>query len=269
MVYVHVCTYVSVCACLCVSMLYVCDVCPCEHVCLCCSVFLCACVHVYCVYVCVCMVVCACVCAHVRVCMAVFVCVCARVCAHACTHVQTCTWQGGASPGLAMLRWMAARSFLFHLCISSSILSMRARFRAHRQPLREEPLILFSTFSKHLFRERLCRTEFFQPSGAVWGRHGHSGPFLELPRIPSHTQAFGGQAQQWQGLCDSVQYPASSWGDKREGWGLQQMGGPSLVNRELQLSSSPQSQCGTQPRPDLPFTLSLHFSCSHSKQDGC
>lgn len=76
---------------------------------------------------------------------------------------------GRASPGLAMLRCMAARSFLFHLCISSSILSMRARFRAHRQPLREEPLDLVSTFSKHLFRDRLCLTEFFQPSGAVCG----------------------------------------------------------------------------------------------------
>lgn len=76
---------------------------------------------------------------------------------------------GRGSPGLAMLRCMAARSFLFHLCISSSILSMRARFRAHRQPLREEPLDLVSTFSKHLFRDRLCLTEFFQPSGAVCG----------------------------------------------------------------------------------------------------
>lgn len=87
---------------------------------------------------------------------------CVSVCARAGVW-----WGAGASPGLAMLRRMAARSFLFHFCISSSILSMRARFRAHRHPLREEPLILFSTFSKHLFRDRLCLTEFFQPSGAV------------------------------------------------------------------------------------------------------
>lgn len=72
---------------------------------------------------------------------------------------------------MAMLRRMAARSFLFHLYISSSILSMRARFRAHRQPLREEPLDLVSTFSKHLLSDRLCLTEFFQPSGAVCGGH--------------------------------------------------------------------------------------------------
>lgn len=90
-----------------------------------------------------------------------------------------------ASPGLAMLRWMAARSFLFHLCISSSILSMRARLRAHRQPLREDPLILFSTFSKHLFRDRLCRTEFFQPSGAVCGETWAAGaPSRDPPANP-------------------------------------------------------------------------------------
>lgn len=75
-----------------------------------------------------------------------------------------CWWD---SPGLAMLRLIEARSFLFHFCISSSILSILAGLRAHRQPFLEEPLSLFSTFSKHLFRDRLCRTEFFQPSGAV------------------------------------------------------------------------------------------------------
>lgn len=98
-----------------------------------------------------------------------------------------------ASPGLAMLRWMAARSFLFHLCISSSILSMRARLSAHRQPLREDPLILFSTFSKHLFRDRLCRTEFFQPSGAVCGEtRAAGGPSRDLPANPL---SWGSQAR--------------------------------------------------------------------------
>lgn len=76
-------------------------------------------------------------------------------------------WQPQHSPGFAMLLRMAAGSFLFHFCISSSILSILAGLRAQRQPLREELLALFSTFSKHLFRDRLCRTEFFQPSGAV------------------------------------------------------------------------------------------------------
>lgn len=66
-----------------------------------------------------------------------------------------------------MLRRMAGRSLRFHFCISSSILSILAGFSAHRQPLRDELLVLFSTFSKHLFKDRLCLTEFFHPSGAV------------------------------------------------------------------------------------------------------
>lgn len=72
-----------------------------------------------------------------------------------------------ASPGLAMLLRTAMGSFLFHFCSSSCILSILAGLRAHRQPLREELPDLFSTFSKHLLRERLWRTEFFHPSGAV------------------------------------------------------------------------------------------------------
>lgn len=71
-----------------------------------------------------------------------------------------------------MLRRMAGRSFRFHFCISSSILSILAGFSAHRQPLREELLVLFSTFSKHLFKDRLCLTEFFHPSGAVCRQRG-------------------------------------------------------------------------------------------------
>lgn len=70
-------------------------------------------------------------------------------------------------PGLAMLLRTAIGSFLFHFCSSSCILSILAGLRAHRQPLREELPDLFSTFSKHLLRDRLWRTEFFQPSGAV------------------------------------------------------------------------------------------------------
>lgn len=66
-----------------------------------------------------------------------------------------------------MLLRTAIGSFLFHFCSSSCILSILAGLRAHRQPLREELPDLFSTFSKHLLRDRLWRTEFFQPSGAV------------------------------------------------------------------------------------------------------
>jgi hypothetical protein len=74
--------------------------------------------------------------------------------------------------------------------------------------LREEPLDLVSTFSKHLFRDRLCLTEFFQPSGAVcggwgWGR-GNGCPVdasgdthlasLSLPEH-THTHACLGRTQ--------------------------------------------------------------------------
>ena len=52
---------------------------------------------------------------------------------------------------------------------SSSILVTFSGFMAQRQPLRWlVPLADgFSIFSKHLFRLRLCRTEFFHPFGAV------------------------------------------------------------------------------------------------------
>lgn len=69
---------------------------------------------------------------------------------------------------------MAGRSLRFHFCISSSILSILAGFNAHKQPLRDELLVLFSTFSKHLFKERLCLTEFFHPSGAVCKQRGRA-----------------------------------------------------------------------------------------------
>ena len=60
-------------------------------------------------------------------------------------------------------------SFLDHFFTSSSILVIFSGFIAHKQPfLWFVPLALgFSIFSKHLLRERLCRTEFFQPFGAV------------------------------------------------------------------------------------------------------
>lgn len=71
-------------------------------------------------------------------------------------------------PGFAILFLTATGSFLFHFWSSSCILSILAGFRAHKQPFREELPVLFSTFSKHLFKDKLWRTEFFQPSGAVW-----------------------------------------------------------------------------------------------------
>lgn len=67
-----------------------------------------------------------------------------------------------------MLLRMVTGSFRRHLCSSSCIFSTLAGLSAHRQPLRDVLPFLFSTFSKHLFRDRLCRTEFFHPSGAVW-----------------------------------------------------------------------------------------------------
>ena len=63
---------------------------------------------------------------------------------------------------------MPAGSFLDHLATSSSILEILAGFMAHRQPFRWFPFVVgFSIFSKHLFKLKLCRTEFFQPEGAV------------------------------------------------------------------------------------------------------
>ena len=64
---------------------------------------------------------------------------------------------------------MAMGSFLDHFATSSSILTILAGFMAQRQPLRWlVPFVAgFSIFSKHLFRLRLWRTEFFQPVGAV------------------------------------------------------------------------------------------------------
>lgn len=82
-------------------------------------------------------------------------------------------------PGFAILFLTATGSFLFHFWSSSCILSILAGFRAHKQPFREELPDLFSTFSKHLFKDKLCRTEFFQPSGAVW--KNKSNLRMELP----------------------------------------------------------------------------------------
>lgn len=76
-------------------------------------------------------------------------------------------------PGLAMLLRTAMGSLRRHLWSSSCIFSTLAGLRAHKQPLRDEFPFLFSTFSKHLFRERLWRTEFFHPSGAVWTQKGY------------------------------------------------------------------------------------------------
>lgn len=78
-------------------------------------------------------------------------------------HVQLCEL---VSPGLAILRRMATGSLRFHFWISSSILLTLAGLRDQRQPFPELPCFT-STFWKHLFRDRLCLTEFFQPSGAV------------------------------------------------------------------------------------------------------
>lgn len=62
---------------------------------------------------------------------------------------------------------MAAGSFFDHFATSSSILVILAGFIAQRQPFRQPPPAPpFSIFSKHLFKDKLCLTEFFQPAGA-------------------------------------------------------------------------------------------------------
>ena len=64
---------------------------------------------------------------------------------------------------------MAMGSFRDHFWTSSSILLTLAGFIAQRQPFLwfDPGTTGFSIFSKHLFRLRLWRTEFFQPAGAV------------------------------------------------------------------------------------------------------
>ena len=65
---------------------------------------------------------------------------------------------------------MAIGSFRDHFWTSSSILVILAGFMVQRHPFRwlfGLPVTGFSIFSKHLLRLRLCRTEFFQPLGAV------------------------------------------------------------------------------------------------------
>lgn len=84
------------------------------------------------------------------------------------SHVVYLSLAKLCSPGLAMLLRTVTGSFLLHFCSSSCIFSTLAGLSAHRQPFRDEFPFLFSTFSKHLFKERLWRMEFFQPSGAVW-----------------------------------------------------------------------------------------------------
>jgi hypothetical protein len=66
-------------------------------------------------------------------------------------------------PGWDMLFRMESRSFFLCFAISSSIFAILAGFRAHRHPFFVFPFSLGeSTFSKHLFNDRLCRTEFWK-----------------------------------------------------------------------------------------------------------
>ena len=67
-------------------------------------------------------------------------------------------------PGLAILCFTDSGSFFLHFTISSSIFTILAGLRAHRQPfLVWVPVgLALSTFAKHLFKERLCRTEFWK-----------------------------------------------------------------------------------------------------------
>ena len=64
---------------------------------------------------------------------------------------------------------IAIGSFRDHFATSSSIFWILAGFIAHKQPFRWFVPFAdgFSIFSKHLFKLRLCLTEFFHPVGAV------------------------------------------------------------------------------------------------------
>lgn len=93
-------------------------------------------------------------------------------------------------PGFAILFLTATGSFLFHFWSSSCILSILAGFRAHKQPFREEFPDLFSTFSKHLFRDKLWRTEFFQPSGAVWRNKPNVRAELQAKKKPKNLKIY-------------------------------------------------------------------------------
>lgn len=68
-----------------------------------------------------------------------------------------------------MARLIAEGSLRDHFCISSSILVILLGFMVHKHPFLGAPVlpIGFSIFSKHLFKLRLCRTEFFHPLLAV------------------------------------------------------------------------------------------------------
>ncbi len=70
------------------------------------------------------------------------------------------------SSGLDMDRRMLTGSRWRQRLHSSSSFLHLSGFSAHRQPFLE-PFVGFSIFSKHLFSDRLCRIEFFQPSLAV------------------------------------------------------------------------------------------------------
>ena len=72
-------------------------------------------------------------------------------------------------PGLAILNLTDSGSFFLHFTISSSIFTILAGLRAHRQPfLVWVPTgLALSTFAKHLFNERLCRTEFWKDSNTI------------------------------------------------------------------------------------------------------
>ena len=62
---------------------------------------------------------------------------------------------------------IAIGSFRDHFCTSSFIFWILLGFMAHKQPFLWLPFEAgFSIFSKHLFKLKLCRTEFFHPLGA-------------------------------------------------------------------------------------------------------
>lgn len=102
------------------------------------------------------------------------------------------TVRQAASPGLAMLLRTAMGFFPLPFCSSSCILSRSGRVQGPGSPCERNFRFVLCTFSKHLLRDRLWRTEFFQPSGAVCrsrARHKFRPGVPEKPWPSGHTTA--------------------------------------------------------------------------------
>ena len=85
------------------------------------------------------------------------------------THSEGCTQRCLThQPGFAMAARIAWGFFRDHLAISLSIDALFASLMAHKQPFFLATLSPGSTLTNHLFRERLCRTEFWKEEKLKW-----------------------------------------------------------------------------------------------------